>query len=107
VFYGVNTSFTYKNFDFGMNWEARGNYNLMWILIEVLFQNILLRETDLQMVLPIFLKQGLEVKTRTIWIWLLYPRRVIYSFDNVSVGYTLTKKNSNSTMKLILQLRMS
>jgi iron complex outermembrane receptor protein len=54
------------------------------------------------MVLPIFLKQDLEVKTTKRYDLIIISRRVIYSFDNVSVGYTLTKTNSNSTMKLIL-----
>jgi hypothetical protein len=46
VFYGVNTSFTYKNFDFGMS--SWGNYNYNNVdSNRGSFQNILLRETDL------------------------------------------------------------
>lgn len=105
VFYGLNTSVTYKNFDFGMNWRGTwGNYNYNNVdSNNGAFQNILLRQTDLSNGVANLLETGFTTQDTKRYESDYYIQDASFvRLDNVSVGYTFNQKqNSNSLVKLI------
>jgi iron complex outermembrane receptor protein len=106
VFYGVNTSVTYKNFDFGMNWRGTwGNYNYNNVdSNRGSFQNVLLRQTDLSNGVANLLETGFTSQDTKRYESDYYIQDASFiRLDNVSVGYTFNQKqNSNSLVKLTL-----
>ncbi|MFV8467335.1 SusC/RagA family TonB-linked outer membrane protein [Flavobacterium sp. LB1P62] len=106
VFYGFNTSVTYKNFDFGMNWRGSwGNFNYNNIdSSKGSYQNILLRETDLSNGVANILETGFTTQDTKRYESDYYIQDAAFiRLDNVSVGYTFNQKpNSTSLVKLTL-----
>lgn len=106
VFYGVNTSVTYKNFDFGMNWRGSwGNYNYNNVdSNNGSFQNILLRQTDLSNGVANILETGFTTQDTKRYESDYYIQDASFiRLDNVSMGYTFNQKqNSTSLVKLTL-----
>ncbi|MBG6109376.1 iron complex outermembrane receptor protein [Flavobacterium sp. CG_23.5] len=106
VFYGFNTSVTYKNFDFGMNWRGSwGNY--MYNNVNSNFgtsNNVLLRQTDLSNGVANLLESGFTKQTDFQLHSDYYVQDASFiRLDNVSVGYTFNQKpNSTSLVKLTL-----
>ena len=106
VFYGLNTSVTYKNFDFGMNWRGSwGNYNYNNVdSNNGSFQNILVRETDLSNGVVNLLETGFTTQDTKRYESDYYIQDASFiRLDNVSVGYTFNQKqNATSLVKLTL-----
>ena len=106
VFYGFNTSVTYKNFDLGMNWRGSwGNY--MYNNVNSNFgtsNNVLLRQTDLSNGVADLLESGFTKQTDFQLHSDYYVQDASFiRLDNVSVGYTFNQKpNSTSLVKLTL-----
>ena len=106
VFYGFNTSVTYKNFDFGMNWRGSwGNY--MYNNVDSNFgtsNNVLLRQTDLSNGVANLLESGFTKQNDLQLHSDYYVQDASFiRLDNVSVGYTFNQKpNSTSLVKLTL-----
>lgn len=106
VFYGFNTSVTYKNFDMGMTWRGSwGNY--MYNNVDSNFgtyNNVLLRQTDLSNGVANLLETGFT-KTDDFQLHSDYyiQDASFIRLDNVNVGYTFNQKpNSSSLVKLTL-----
>jgi TonB-linked SusC/RagA family outer membrane protein len=106
VFYGFNTSVTYKNFDMGMNWRGSwGNY--MYNNVDSNFgtyNNVLLRQTDLSNGVANLLETGFS-KSNDFQLHSDYyiQDASFIRLDNVNVGYTFNQKpNSTSLVKLTL-----
>ena len=106
VFYGFNTSVTYKNFDMGMNWRGSwGNY--MYNNVDSNFgtyNNVLLRQTDLSNGVANLLETGFT-KSNDLQLHSDYyiQDASFIRLDNVNVGYTFNQKpNSTSLVKLTL-----
>lgn len=106
VFYGFNTSVTYKNFDMGMNWRGSwGNY--MYNNVNSNFgtyNNVLLRQTDLSNGVANLLETGFT-KSNDLQLHSDYyiQDASFIRLDNVNVGYTFNQKpNSTSLVKLTL-----
>ncbi|MFV8392379.1 SusC/RagA family TonB-linked outer membrane protein [Flavobacterium sp. LB2P6] len=106
VFYGFNTSVTYKNFDMGMNWRGSwGNYNYNNVdSSKGSFNNILIRNTDLSNGVENILETGFRSNDTKRFESDYYIQDASFiRLDNVSVGYTFNQKeNSNSLVKLTL-----
>jgi TonB-linked SusC/RagA family outer membrane protein len=106
VFYGFNTSVTYKNFDMGMNWRGSwGNYNYNNVdSSKGSFNNILIRNTDLSNGVENLLETGFRSNDTKRFESDYYIQDASFiRLDNVSVGYTFNQKeNSNSLVKLTL-----
>ena len=106
VFYGFNTSVTYKNFDMGMNWRGSwGNYNYNNVdSSKGSFNNILIRNTDLSNGVENLLETGFKSNNTKRFESDYYIQDASFiRLDNVSVGYTFNQKeNSNSLVKLTL-----
>jgi iron complex outermembrane receptor protein len=106
VFYGFNTSVTYKNFDLGMNWRGSwGNFNYNNVdSNNGSFQNILLRETDLSNGVANVLETGFASQDAKRYESDYFIQDASFiRLDNVSVGYTFNQKaNSTSLVKLTL-----
>jgi TonB-linked SusC/RagA family outer membrane protein len=106
VFYGFNTSVSYKNFDFGMVWRGSwGNY--MYNNVDSNFgtyNNVLLRQTDLSNGVANLLETGFA-KSNDFQLHSDYyvQDASFVKLDNVSVGYTFNQKpNSTSVVNLTL-----
>ncbi|MFV8328372.1 SusC/RagA family TonB-linked outer membrane protein [Flavobacterium sp. ZS1P14] len=106
VFYGLNTSVTYKNFDMGMSWRGSwGNFNYNNVdSNKGSYQNILLRETDLSNGVANILETGFTTQDTKRYESDYYIQDASFiRLDNVSVGYTFNQKaNSSSLVKLTL-----
>jgi iron complex outermembrane receptor protein len=106
VFYGFNTSVTYKNFDMGMNWRGSwGNYNYNNVdSSKGSFNNILIRDTDLANGVENLLETGFRSNDTKRFESDYYIQDASFiRLDNVSVGYTFNQKeNSTSLVKLTL-----
>jgi TonB-linked SusC/RagA family outer membrane protein len=106
VFYGFNTSVTYKNFDMGMNWRGSwGNYNYNNVdSSKGSFNNVLIRNTDLSNGVENLLETGFKSNDTKRFESDYYIQDASFiRLDNVSVGYTFNQKeNSNSLVKLTL-----
>ncbi len=106
VFYGFNTSVTYKNFDMGMNWRGSwGNYNYNNVdSSKGSFNNILIRNTDLSNGVENLLETGFRSNDTKRFESDYYIQDASFiRLDNVSVGYTFNQKeNSTSLVKLTL-----
>jgi TonB-linked SusC/RagA family outer membrane protein len=106
IFYGFNTSLTYKNFDFGMSWRGSwGNYIYNNVdSSKGSFQNILLRETDLSNGVVNILQTGFTTQDTKRYESDYYIQDAAFiRLDNVSVGYTFNQKpNATSLVKLTL-----
>jgi TonB-linked SusC/RagA family outer membrane protein len=106
VFYGFNTSVTYKNFDMAMNWRGSwGNYNYNNVdSNNGSYQNILLRETDLSNGVANVLETGFASQDSKRYESDYYIQEASFvRLDNISVGYTFNQKpNSSSLVKLTL-----
>jgi iron complex outermembrane receptor protein len=106
VFYGVNTSVTYKNFDFAMEWRGSwGNY--MYNNVDSNYgtdNNVLLRQTDLSNGVANLLETRFE-KSNDLQLHSDYyvQDASFIKLNNVSVGYTFNQKpNSTSVVKMTL-----
>ncbi|MFE3847088.1 SusC/RagA family TonB-linked outer membrane protein [Flavobacterium sp. LB3P45] len=105
VFYGFNTSVTYKNWDMGMNWRGSwGNFNYNNVDSDGNSQNMLLRETDLSNGVANLLETGFKSQDSKRYESDYYIQDASFiRLDNVSVGYTFNQKsNSTSLVKLTL-----
>jgi iron complex outermembrane receptor protein len=105
VFYGFNTSVTYKNWDMAMNWRGSwGNFNYNNVDSDGNAQNILLRETDLANGVANLLETGFKSPDSKRYESDYYIQDASFvKLDNVSVGYTFNQKpNSTSLIKLTL-----
>ncbi|MFV8343433.1 SusC/RagA family TonB-linked outer membrane protein [Flavobacterium sp. XS2P39] len=106
VFYGFNTSITYKNFDMGMNWRGSwGNYNYNNVdSSKGSFNNILIRNTDLANGVENVLETGFRSNDTKRFESDYYIQDASFvRLDNVSVGYTFNQKeNASSLVKLTL-----
>jgi iron complex outermembrane receptor protein len=106
VFYGFNTSVTYKNFDFGMSWRGSwGNFNYNNVdSSKGSYNNVLIRETDLSNGVANLLETGFTSNDTKRFESDYYIQDAAFvRLDNVSVGYTFNQKpNSNSLVKLTL-----
>ncbi|RTY96104.1 TonB-dependent receptor [Flavobacterium sp. GSN2] len=106
VFYGFNTSVTYKNFDMGMNWRGSwGNYNYNNVdSSKGSFNNILIRNTDLSNGVENVLETGFRSNDTKRFESDYYIQDASFvRLDNVSVGYTFNQKeNTSSLVKLTL-----
>lgn len=106
VFYGVNTSVTYKKFDFTMEWRGSwGNY--MYNNVDSNFgtdNNVLLRQTDLSNGVANLLETRFEKATDLQLHSDYYVQDASFiKLNNVSVGYTFNQKpNSSSLVKMTL-----
>jgi TonB-linked SusC/RagA family outer membrane protein len=106
VFYGFNTSVTYKNFDMGMNWRGSwGNYNYNNVdSSKGSFNNVLIRNTDLSNGVENLLETGFRSNDTKRFESDYYIQDASFiRLDNVSVGYTFNQKeNASSLVKLTL-----
>ena len=106
VFYGFNTSVTYKNFDLGMNWRGSwGNYNYNNVdSSKGSFNNILIRDTDLANGVANVLETNFKsTDTKRFESDYYIQDASFIRLDNVSVGYTFNQKaNATSLVKLTL-----
>jgi hypothetical protein len=106
VFYGLNTSLVYKNFDMAMTWRGSwGNYNYNNVdSSKGSFQNILIRETDLSNGVANLLETGFTTQDTKRFESDYYIQDASFiRLDNVSVGYTFNQKaNATSLVKLTL-----
>ncbi|MFV8336355.1 SusC/RagA family TonB-linked outer membrane protein [Flavobacterium sp. RSP29] len=106
VFYGLNTSVVYKNFDMAMTWRGSwGNYNYNNVdSSKGSYQNILIRETDLSNGVANLLETGFTSQDTKRFESDYYIQDASFiRLDNVSVGYTFNQKaNATSLVKLTL-----
>jgi TonB-linked SusC/RagA family outer membrane protein len=106
VFYGLNTSVTYKNFDMAMRWRGSwGNFNYNNVdSNNGSYQNILLRQTDLSNGVANVLETNFASQDSKRYESDYYIQDASFvRLDNVSVGYTFNQKpNSQSLVKLTL-----
>jgi iron complex outermembrane receptor protein len=106
VFYGFNTSVTYKNFDMGMNWRGSwGNYNYNNVdSSKGSYNNILIRDTDLANGVANVLETNFKsTDTKRFESDYYIQDASFVRLDNVSVGYTFNQKeNASSLVKLTL-----
>jgi iron complex outermembrane receptor protein len=106
VFYGFNTSVTYKNIDFGMIWRGSwGNYNYNNVdSSKGVSSNILIRNTDLSNGVENLLETGFRSNDTKRFESDYYIQDASFvRLDNVSVGYTFNQKeNTSSLVKLTL-----
>lgn len=106
VFYGLNTSLVYKNWDMNMTWRGSwGNYNYNNVDSNAgNFQEILLRNTDLingvnNVLYTNFASQDAKRYESDYYI----QDASFIKLDNIGVGYTFNQKpNSTSLVKLTL-----
>lgn len=101
VFYGFNTSVSYKNFDMAMNWRGSwGNYNYNNVdSNNGSYQNILLRDTDLSNGVANVLETGFASQDSKRYESDYYIQDASFvRLDNVSVGYTFNQKSSSSSL---------
>ncbi|MBF4473346.1 SusC/RagA family TonB-linked outer membrane protein [Flavobacterium sp. HJJ] len=104
IFYGFNTSLTYKSWDFSMNWRGSwGNY--MYNNVDSgngTYNNVLIRQNDLSNgvanLLETGFKQGSDFQLHSDY----YVQDASFvKLDNVTVGYTFNQKIKGiSTLKL-------
>jgi TonB-linked SusC/RagA family outer membrane protein len=106
VFYGFNTSVTYKNWDMAMNWRGSwGNFNYNNVdSNNGAYQNILLRDTDLSNGVANVLETNFaSPDSKRLESDYYIQDASFVKLDNVSVGYTFNQKeNSTSLIKLTL-----
>jgi len=106
VFYGFNTSLTYKNWDMAMNWRGSwGNFNYNNVdSSKGSFNNILIRDTDLANGVANVLETGFtSTDTKRFESDYYIQDASFVRLDNVSVGYTFNQKeNSTSLVKISL-----
>ena len=106
VFYGFNTSLTYKNWDMAMNWRGSwGNFNYNNVdSSKGSYQNILLRSTDLSNGVANILETGFTTQDTKRYESDYYIQDASFiRLDNVSVGYTFNQKpDSKSLVKVTL-----
>ena len=106
VFYGFNTSLTYKNWDMAMNWRGSwGNFNYNNVDSNAgSYQEILLRNTDLSNGVANVLETGFVSLDAKRYESDYYIQDASFiKLDNVSVGYTFNQKeNSTSLVKISL-----
>lgn len=106
VFYGFNTSLTYKNWDMAMNWRGSwGNFNYNNVdSSKGSYQNILLRSTDLSNAVANILETGFTTQDTKRYESDYYIQDASFiRLDNVSVGYTFNQKpDSKSLVKVTL-----
>ena len=106
VFYGFNTSVTYKNFDMAMTWRGSwGNY--IYNNVDSnngAYQNILLRNTDLSNGVANVLETNFaSPDSKRLESDYYIQDAAFIKLDNVSVGYTFNQKeNSTTLVKLTL-----
>jgi iron complex outermembrane receptor protein len=106
VFYGFNTSVSYKKFDFTMEWRGSwGNY--MYNNVDSNFGtdiNVLLRQTDLSNGVANLLETRFEKASDLQLHSDYYVQDASFiKLNNVSVGYTFNQKpNSSSLVKMTL-----
>ena len=104
VFYGFNTSLSYKNWDMSMNW--RGSWgNFMYNNVDSSqgsTQNVLIRQTDLANSVANLLVTGFTSQDTKRYESDYYIQDATFiRLDNVSVGYTFNQKpNATSLVKL-------
>mgnify|MGYP006174516181 CR=1 FL=1 len=106
VFYGFNTSVTYKNWDMAMNWRGSwGNFNYNNVdSSKGSYQNILIRSTDLSNGVQNILETGFTTQDTKRYESDYYIQDASFvRLDNVSIGYTFNQKpDSTSLVKLTL-----
>ncbi|MBQ0909865.1 TonB-dependent receptor [Flavobacterium sp. F-328] len=106
VFYGFNTSVTYKNIDFGMTWRGSwGNYNYNNVdSSKGVSSNILIRNTDLANGVENLLETDFRSNDTKRFESDYYIQDASFiRLDNVSVGYTFNQnKRSTSLVKMTL-----
>ena len=106
VFYGFNTSLTYKNIDFSMNWRGSwGNYNYNNVdSSKGVSSNILIRNTDLANGVENLLETDFRSNDTKRFESDYYIQDASFiRLDNVSVGYTFNQnKRSTSLVKMTL-----
>lgn len=104
IFYGFNTSLSYKNWDMSMNW--RGSWgNFMYNNVDSSqgsTQNVLIRQTDLANSVANLLVTGFTSQDTKRYESDYYIQDATFiRLDNVSVGYTFNQKpNATSLVKL-------
>lgn len=107
VFYGFNTSLTYKNWDMAMNWRGSwGNFNYNNVdSNNGSYQNVLLRETDLSNGVENLLETGFTTQDTKRYESDYYIQDASFvRLDNVSVGYTFNQKENAAASLIKLTL---
>lgn len=107
VFYGFNTSLTYKNWDMAMNWRGSwGNFNYNNVdSNNGSYQNVLLRETDLSNGVENLLETGFTTQDTKRYESDYYIQDASFvRLDNVSIGYTFNQKENAAASLIKLTL---
>jgi TonB-linked SusC/RagA family outer membrane protein len=106
IFYGINTSLSYKNWLLAMNFRGSwGNFNYNNVdSNKGTYNNVLLRDTDLSNGVENMLETGFTKSTdRQLHSDYYVQDASFIRLDNLSVGYTFDQKqNSKSLVRLTL-----
>jgi iron complex outermembrane receptor protein len=106
VFYGLNTSLVYKNWDMSMTWRGSwGNYNYNNVDSNAgNYQEILLRNTDLSNAVANVLYTNFASNDAKRYESDYYIQDASFiKLDNIGIGYTFNQKpNATSLVKLTL-----
>lgn len=101
IFYGLNSSLSYKNWDMSMVWRGSwGNYN--YNNVDSAFgsyNNILIRQTDLSNGVVNLLETNFTTQDTKRYESDYYIQDAAFvRLDNVSVGYTFNQKKDSKTL---------
>jgi iron complex outermembrane receptor protein len=101
IFYGLNSSVSYKNWDMSMVWRGSwGNYN--YNNVDSAFgsyNNILIRQTDLSNGVVNLLETNFTTQDTKRYESDYYIQDAAFvRLDNVSVGYTFNQKKDSKTL---------